>query len=200
MRCGLACGSLALLDLANTISVNHYLLLYIMQCLLVGIEIIHEKTPACSSTHTPSRKACNATVGRNRLMTHYSCLDELRIQKKTLPIGKSNKLEAGREKNKGSEWKDYALVSASYTHNRLFWTVWKKKISFTENRTNKFASLPSRQLLQTGESHLLTPAVNLSWTFGVIGQTSIFSGVFHGAIQKVPISLENFRQNMGMVL
>lgn len=127
MRCGLACGSLALLDLANTISVNHYLLLYIMQCLLVGIEIIHEKTPACSSTHTPSRKAYNATVGRNRLMTHYSCLDELRIQKKTFPIGKSNKLEAGREKNKGSEWQDYALVSASYTHNRLFWTVWKKK-------------------------------------------------------------------------
>lgn len=75
-----------------------------MQCLLVGIEIIHEKTPACSSTHTPSRKAYNATVGRDRLMTHYSCLGVLRIQKKKrFPTGKNNKLKAGREKNKGNE-------------------------------------------------------------------------------------------------
>jgi len=69
--------------------------------LLVGIEIIHEKTPACSSTHTPTRKAYNATVGRDRLMTHYSCLDVLRIQKKKkFPTGKSNKLKAGRERTK----------------------------------------------------------------------------------------------------
>lgn len=83
-----------------------------------------EKTPACSSTHTPSRKAYNATVGRDRSMTHCSCLGALRIQKKeTFPTGKSNKLKAGREKNKGKERQDCALVSASYAHNRLLWTV-----------------------------------------------------------------------------
>lgn len=146
-----------------------------MQCLLVGIEIIHEKTPACSSTHTASREAYNATVGRDRLMTHYSCLDVLGIQKKKkFPTGKSNKLKAGREKNKGNEWQDYALVFASYTHNIALDSG--KKKWFTETRTNKFASLPSGQPLKWGESHLLTPAANLSWKFEVTGQskTSVF--------------------------
>lgn len=53
--------------------VNHYLLLLsITQCLLVGIEIIHEN-PA-SPTHSESRKVFDASVGGDRLMTHCSCL------------------------------------------------------------------------------------------------------------------------------
>lgn len=43
-----------------------------MQCLLVGIEII-QANPG-SPTHSAGREVFNASVGRDRMMTHCSCL------------------------------------------------------------------------------------------------------------------------------
>lgn len=84
-----------------------------MQCLLVGIEIIH-KNPA-SPTHSARREAFNASVGRDRSMTHCSCLHlESKKKRGKIPNRQSNKIKTGRKKNKGNEGEDSAAVTADH--------------------------------------------------------------------------------------